>query len=55
MKIAIAVILGGLVLQSGRATNYKGLEIKAGVPAGTRVASVQIDTATIDVSALDKK
>lgn len=25
------------------------------VPAGTKVASVQIDTATIDVSALDKK
>lgn len=25
------------------------------VPAGTRVASVQIDTATIDIAALDKK
>lgn len=25
------------------------------VPAGTRIASVQIDTATIDVSALDQK
>jgi len=138
MKIAIAVILGGLVLQSGQATNYKGLEIKpvsveraqnvalvdcppttnsqrgnarageefavvalsfkvtpgfketivkkpvltdsAGkvyntsvaiidpgsqpeykcsfpfrVPAGTRVASVQIDTAIIDLAALDQK
>lgn len=138
MKIAIAVILGGLVLQSGQATNYKGLEIKpvsveraqnvplvdcppttnsqrgnarAGeefavvslsfkvtpgfkeaivkkpvltdatgkvyntsvaiidpgsqpeykcsfpfrVPAGTKVASVQIDTAIIDLAALDKK
>ncbi len=138
MKIAIAVILGGLVLQSGQATNYKGLEIKpvsveraqnvplvdcppttnsqrgnarAGeefavvslsfkvtpafketivkkpvltdstgkvyntsvaiidpgsqpeykcsfpfrVPAGTKVASVQIDTAIIELAALDKK
>lgn len=138
MKLAIAVLLGGLVLQSGQATNYKGLEISAisveraqnvplldcppgsnsqrgnardgeefavvslafkvtpgfkemivkkpvltdaagkvyntsvaiidpgsqpeytcgfpfRVPAGTKVASVQIDTATIAIAALDKK
>ena len=138
MKFVIAVILGGLVLQAGQATNYKGLEIKAvgveraqnvplldcppgsnsqrgnarggeefavvslafkvtpgfkemivkkpvltdatgkvyntsvaiidagskpeytcafpfRVPAGTKVASLQIDTATIDIATLDKK